>query len=96
MFHHRNRLTLSSSMYAGEPDFSSAADAFIWTQEQRNINDDVSLSFPVSSCAGSHLNALPGLTGTLFWLLTFVFSNAAAAVQILHEPEEGQLVEEDL
>lgn len=42
-----------------------------------------------------HLNALPGLNGKIFWLLSFVFSNIAA-VQILHEPEEGQFVEEDL
>lgn len=42
-----------------------------------------------------HLNALPGLTAKIFWLLTFVFSNIAT-VQILHEPEEGQFIEENL
>lgn len=42
-----------------------------------------------------HLNALPGRTAKIFWRLTFVFSNIFA-VQILHEPEEGQFVEEDL
>lgn len=43
-----------------------------------------------------HLYSLSGVTGTLFLLLTLVFSTMAAVVQILHEPEEGQFVEEDL
>ena len=43
----------------------------------------------------SHLNALPGLALKILWLLAFVFSSIAA-VQILHEPKEGQFVEEDL
>lgn len=43
-----------------------------------------------------HLSSLPGLAGTLFGLLTPVFSTMAAVVQVLHEPEEGQFIEEDL
>lgn len=42
-----------------------------------------------------HLSARPGRTAKISWLLAFVFSNTFA-VQILHEPEEGQFVEEDL
>lgn len=64
-----------------------------------NIEDDVALIFwlnRASERCQPHLSSLPGLTGTLFWLPTLVFRTVAAVVQILHEPEEGQFVEEDL
>lgn len=67
-----------------------------------NINDDITVFFSSSfthlykkKTSQPHLSALPGLTVKIFGLLPLVFRNTAA-VQILHEPEEGQLVEEDL
>lgn len=64
-----------------------------------NIEDDVAFIFCLNGAwmrCQPHLYSLPGLTGTLFWPLTLVFSTMAAVVQILHEPEEGQFIEEDL
>lgn len=63
------------------------------------MEDDVASIFCLNGAwmrCQPHLSSLPGLTGMLLWLLPLVFSTVAAAVQVLHEPEEGQLIEEDL
>lgn len=63
------------------------------------MEDDVASIFCLNGAwmrCQPHLSSLPGLTGMLFWPLTPVFSTVAAVVQVLHEPEEGQLIEEDL
>lgn len=44
----------------------------------------------------SYLGTLVLFTHQLVCLLALVFAAAAAAVQLLHQSEEGQLVEEDL
>lgn len=44
----------------------------------------------------TNLETVLCFTGLLSPLLIFVFGDAAAVVQILHEPKEGEFIEEDL
>lgn len=75
-----------------------------WKMKERwnmNMKDHDGRPQPFISCLVEalrrrpHLGGLPALAGMLFWVGAVVFT-LTAAVQVLHEPEEGQLIEEDL